>query len=267
MKIDDSLRNEVMPEMVYSLCRLVSYMKLTQEEIIGALSLGSNKANIKMSVSKVFAFAAKSGMIEKEDSDETWICVFNDDELASFRSFRHALFMKAAPHADARFGKVVQWYLAQDPDDIVIEKGEDLIQLLPAEIGMKDAQNARGLINWASALGIIQRKYAGSKRSMNIYPRINECISDWLYFDKPFPLKELIPVRDFMQRMKTDCLLLQKTFKDNDINRPLSNALRILDGTGWLKLVYANDSGDVWHLTKSIVHQLTNDITEIEVLR
>ncbi|MBE6073591.1 MAG: hypothetical protein E7202_03435 [Selenomonas ruminantium] len=269
MKIDDSLRNEVMPEMVYSLCRLVASRRLSQKEIVRALALGAdNEKKIRDSVNKVFNFAQKSGMIRKNEESEIWECLFRDDELLSFRSFRHALFMKAAPNENVRFGKIVQWYLSQDPELLRIEKAEALIQNLPEDILMKDAQNARGFIIWACALGVMQRGYAGAKnRAMNIYPKIDGCISDWLYYEKPFQKGERVLVRDFMQQMRSDCPLLKDTFAGNDINRVLSNALRILDGTGWIRLRYTKDSGDVWHLTRSITRQMTNDVTEIEVLR
>lgn len=267
MKIDDSLRNETTPEMVYSLCRLVASMKLPEDNVVKALSLGSDDDKTKMSVRKVISFAKKSEMIIENDSDNTLVCLFDNDDLVSFRSFRHALFMKAAPNEEVRFGKIVRWYLKQDPEVFKIENGEDLIQKIPNDIIMGDAQNARGFITWASGLGIMSRGYAGSKRAMLNYPQIHECISDWLYFDRPFPKGESILVRDFMQRMKSDCPLLQDTLEGNNIKRALSNALRILEGTGWIELKYTKDSGDVWHLTKSIARQNTNDITEIEVLR
>lgn len=268
MKIDDSLRNEIMPEMVYSLCRLVASRRMPQDAIVEALALGQDNKNTKMSVNKVFKFAEKSGLIRKDDADdESWVCLLDNDALVSFRAFRYAILRDAAPSEEARFGKIVQWYLSQDPEIFSIDSGEELIKGMPQDFMMNDAQNARGFIIWASALGLMQRGYAGSRRAMSIYPRIDGCISDWLYFDKPFPIQELMPVREFMQKMKDDCPLLRDTFSGNDIGRPLSNALRILEGTGWIRLRYTKDSGDVWHLKKSITRQMTNDITEIEVLK
>ena len=122
MKIADSLRQECMPEIIYSICKLVGSKSYKKDEIKTYITLNCNSVQ---EYNKAFAFANECGFI-KSSGDEKVSTVFTKEQLASFRRFRHAIFMGIFKDEPTIFNSLARWYLGQKSDIFGVKSAQDL---------------------------------------------------------------------------------------------------------------------------------------------
>lgn len=260
MKIADSLRQECMPEIIYTICKLVGSKTYKKDEIKRYITLNCDSVQ---EYNKAFAFAAECGFI-KVNSDEKVSTVFTKEQLSSFRSFRHAIFMDVFKGEPTVFSSLAKWYLTQKSDVFGIKSAQDLAVKFPKEIfAGKEKDSALGFRFWMVALGLCMFSKTGN--SLSLIFATNNAIQDWLEFEKPFKKGTTILAKEFISKLVAECPVFESCVEGNQLNLALSMGLRVLHLNGVIELKYVTDSGDIWHLVESISNPRTNKITEIIV--
>lgn len=260
MKIADSLRQECMPEIIYTICKLVGSKSYKKDEIKSYITLNCDSVQ---EYNKAFSFANESGFI-KIEGDEKVSTAFTKDQLSSFRSFRHAIFMDIFKSEPTMFNSLAKWYLGQNSDVFGIKSAQDLAVKFPKEIfSGKVKDSALGFRFWMVALGLCMFSKTGN--SLCLVFETNNAIQDWLEYEKPFKKNTTILAKDFFDKLVSECPVFESCIDGNQINLALSMGLRVLHLNGVIELKYVTDSGDIWHLVESISNPSTNKITEIIV--
>lgn len=263
MKIHDSLRQECMPEMVYSICKLVGSKQYDKNEIKRLITLGSSAKESSDQFNKVYRFAIECGFIIENDTDKVQTQL-TKQQLSDFRSFRYAIFMDVFKDNASIFTGLCKWYLSQSSEIFTMKSAQDLAVEIPGYMfsGI-EKDYVLGFRFWAVALGIAILQKAGSGATLVF--ATNQILTDWLNFAKPFKKDKTILAKDFFNTLSTECPVFDDCINGNDINLALSMGLRVLHQNKVIELGFTTDSGDVWHLTNSISNPKTNNITEIIV--
>jgi len=260
MKIHDSLRQECMPEMVYSICKLAGSKVYDKDEIKRLITLNSSELQ---TYNKVYRFAIESGFII-ENADNKVIANFTDKELANFKNFRYAIFMDIFKNSNTVFTELAKWYLSQETDIFTNKSAQELSVVIPDYMfaGI-EKDYVLGFRFWAVALGFAMLQKAGSGSTLVF--ATNQILQDWLTFAKPLKKRKAVLAKEFFDKLVNDCPLFGSCINENNINSALSMGLRVLHLNEVIELKYTTDSGDIWHLTNSISNPKTNNITEIIV--
>ena len=263
MKIHDSLRQECMPEMVYSICKLAESKQYEKNELKRLITLGSSTKESIEQFNKIYRFSIESAFISESD-DEMVQTQFTKQQLSDFRSFRYAVFMEVFQDNTAIFTGLCKWYLSQGTEIFTKKSAQDLGIEMPEYIfsGI-DKEYVLGFRFWAVALGIAILQKAGSGATLVF--ATNQIIEDWLKFAKPFKKNTTILAKEFFNVLLSSCPVFTDCINGNDINCALSMGLRVLHQNNIINLGFTTDSGDIWHLTNSISNPKTNNITEIIV--
>lgn len=260
MKIADGLRPECMPEIIYSICKLVGSNSYKKDEVKSYITLNCDSVQ---EYNKAFAFAAECGFI-KVGGDERVTTEFTTEQLSSFRNFRHAIFMDVFNGEPTMFNSLARWYLSQGSDIFGVKTGQDLAVKFPKEIfSGKEKDAALAFRFWMVALGLCMFSKTGNSLAMVF--ATNNAIQDWLEFEKPFKRNTTILAKDFFDKLLADCPVFANCIEGNQVKLALSMGLRVLHLNGVIELKYVTDSGDIWHLVESISNPRTNKITEIIV--
>lgn len=262
MRIIDSLRQEHMPYMVFTLCRFVGSKKMKSDELMKYLTLNDSAENKKsrQNFNKVFSFAKDCGFVS-EDLEGYIVTTFTKKELDSYRKFRYKVFEEVTYDLNTNFTGITKWLLSQDKSIFNMGVDEFMANIPQKFTPSKDY--TRGYFFWAEALGLINI-YKSTNRK--IYFAVQEILVDWLKFNKPFRKGEQVLCQVFINKLIDDCPIFNESFSSNRINFALSCALRIMHESGYIKLIYVKDSGDIWNLHESNAYQENNKITEIKVV-
>lgn len=260
MKISDSLRHECMPEMVYTICKLAGSKTYKRDVIRRLITLGCDDVQI---YNKVFRFSVECGFIS-EGADEAITTNFTKEQLASFRSFRFAVFKDIFKNSGTIFTSLARWYLSQDTDIFTYKSAQDLAVAIPNDIfsGI-EKDYVLGFRFWMVALGLGMFSKSGASEIMVF--AVNNILADYLRFDTPFRKGKVILAKNFFETLVRDCPAFSDCIVGNEINTALSMGLRVLHLNDVIELKYTTDSGDIWHLVNSISLPQTNNITEIMV--
>lgn len=258
MKIADSLRQECMPEIIYSICKLVSSKSYKKEEIKRLITLNCDSVQ---EYNKAYAFANECGFI-KSGGDEKVSTVFSKEQLSSFRNFRYVIFKEIFKGALTIFNLLARWFLGQGSEIFGVKSAQDLSVKFPKEtFAGKDF--ALGFRFWMVSLGLGMFSKTGNSQCLVF--ATNNAIQDWLEFEKPFKKNTTILAKEFFDKLVSDCPVFESCINRNQINLSLSMGLRVLHINGVIELKYVTDSGDIWYLVESISNLRTNKITEIIV--
>ena len=275
MKISDSLRQEMMPEMVFSICRLAKVVP-SKNQIKRLITLGHDGESVDQ-FNKVYQFALACEFIQ-ESGDGTVKSSFSDIELSSFRRFRYAVLSNVFHGPDTNFTSAAKWYMAEDVPQVAVEgtasispfslnsASEFLLSFRSQKVTV-DENFVNGFRFWMNALGLVTFNPLGS--ASNARPPLlfaaHRAIQDWLEYEMPFTFGTLIPARSFFDRLIVDCPVFEKCIRGNNLSSSLSAALRVLDSMGFLELTRVTDAGDVWHLVPANFYGKSNDSTDIMV--
>lgn len=267
MIIADTIRQEVMPDMVYSLCKL-SQKHIKKTELQRLITLDATDSSSKDQFSYVYRFAIACDFI-RESGDGTVEPNFSEEELSSFRRFRYAIFSHVFHDGDTNFTQVAKWYMAcdipQNPQKgstvLSINTSSEFLQNKPESLDVTD-NFFNGFRFWMTALGLTAF-YA--QASYTLLFSAHRIIKDWLEFSKPFEAGSNIPARTFFEKLVKDCPVFSGCIKGNNVGASLSMALRVLNNCDVIGLIRITDAGDVWHLTKSVNYKSSNDITDIVI--
>jgi len=260
MKIDNSLRQECMPEMVYSICKLAGYKSYTKEELKSLITLNNSDSP---NYNKVYNFALECEFLS-ENLSGTINTNFSDKELSCFRNFRYAIFRDVFKDSNNIFTNLTRWYLTQSREILSVKSAEDFQIAIPREqFGNISKEYVLGFRFWLSALGLAMLQKAGVGR-VAVFAT-NSILLDWIEFEKPFKKGKSTLARDFITKLIQDCPAFSDCTSENSINLALSMGLRVLHQNEIIELKYTADSSDVWHLIASINSPNTNNISEIIV--
>lgn len=259
MKIADSLRQECMPEIIYSICKFVGNKSYKKDEIKRYITLNCDSVQ---DYNKAFSFANECGFI-KTDSGDNVTTAFTQDQLSSFRNFRHTIFKEVFKSEPTMFNLLAKWFLNQNSEIFNVKSAQDLAVKFPPEIFKKEKESVLGFRFWMVALGLCMFSKSGKTLKLNF--ATHNAILDWLEYEKPFKKGSTILAKDFFDRLITECPVFESCVEDNHLNFALSLGLRVLHMNGDIELKYVTDSGDIWYLVESISDPRTNRITEIIV--
>lgn len=262
MNISNNLRQEYMPEMIYSICKLVGSKSYDKDELKRLITLGSSLKESGEQYNKVYNFAIDCGFISEDISNK--ICSnFNKEELLNFRHFRYAIFSNIFKNSNTMFKSVAEWYLSQNMDIFDTKSTLDLLRVIPQDLGVKSEEYLLGFRFWMVTLGLAMLQKSGNSSALVF--TTNHILLDWIEISKPFKSGENVIAKDFFKKLTIDCPIFKSSINNNDINLALSMGLRVLDLNNVIELKYTPDSGDIWHLINSISQPKTNHITEIIV--
>lgn len=260
MKIENSLRQECMPEMVYSLCKLVGSKAYPHEEIKRLITLDSNDVS---EFNKVLRFAVECEFIG-ENSENKATTTFTPKELASFRTFSYAIFRDVFKNSKTRFNGLARWFLTQQTDIFTCKSAQELAVKIPVDqFPGVDNNYMLGFRFWMVSLGLGMFSKSGGSEVLVF--ATNNILLEWLAFEKPFKKRKPILAREFFERLIQDCPVFGDCIIGNEVNLALSMGLRVLHLNEVIELKNITDSGDIWHLTKSVSNPQTDNITEIIV--
>ncbi len=260
MKIHDSLRQECMPEMVYSICKLAGSKKYSKVELKKLITLDSTDVQ---TYNKAYRFAVECGFI-KEDSSDIVISNFKKEELSDFKNFRYTIFMNIYNNENTTFNELSKWFLSQNSDVFKYKSAQDLSIVIPNDMFSNiEKDYILGFRFWIVALGLGMLQKSGSG-NMLVFS-CNTILSEWLKNAKPFKKNQTIIMKDFIKTLTEQCPVFSSCINGNNINLALSMGLRVLHINNIIELKYTTDSGNIWHLTNSLTNPATNNITEIIV--
>lgn len=263
MKIHNSLRQECMPEMVYSLCKLAESKRYDKNALKRLITLDRDTKGSNDQFNKVYRFANECEFLS-EDNDGTVKTNFTKQQLESFRNFRYAVFTEVFKDNDTIFAGLCKWYLSQSSEIFSKTTAQDLSVEIPDYMfSGVEKDYVLGFRFWSVTLGIGMLQKAG--RGSSLVFGTHQILTDWLEFGKPFKKGETVLAKDFFEILVKQCPVFSDCVNGNDINLALSMGLRVLHQNKVITLSFTTDSGDVWHLTPSISNPKTNNITEIIV--
>ena len=111
-------------------------------------------------------------------------------------------------------------------------------------------------------LGIIT--FDGRKKGSVTYS-LDSVISKVVTSNDSFMNKGSMPAKEFFELLGNYVFFIPMCIKNNKVSYPLSQAIRILEYSGVLKIENMQDSGDVWHLEQSNAFISGNHFTNIKV--
>lgn len=260
MKIHDSLRQECMPEMVYSICKLAGSKKYNKAELKKLITLDSTEVQ---TYNKAYRFAVECGFLT-EDSSGVVVSNFKKEQLSNFKNFRYTIFMNIYNGENTTFNELSKWFLSQDSDIFKYKSAQDLSIVIPNHMFSNiEKDYILGFRFWMVSLGLGMLQKSGSGNTLVF--SCNTILSEWLENAKPFKKNQVIIMKDFIKTLIDQCPVFSSCVDGNNINLALSMALRVLHINNIIELKYTTDSGDIWHLTNSLTNPVTNNITEIIV--
>lgn len=248
MKIADSLRQECMPEMVYSICKM-SMIQKDRDKIQRAITLNNNDNASQDQFNKVFKFACDCEFIR--DVNGTVSCMLDQDKLNNFAQFRMQIANKVFENKNSKFSRIAEWYMSKEDSYIFSrDTGEKLAAYINSELNLDvDKFYALGFRFWMVALGFLS--FQGYRRYAAMYACHNY-LMQWIK-ENDFERNEFFPVRLFMEKLISDCSLFDSMIKNNHLNMAFSMAMRVLKNADYIDARRVKDSGDVWHIKDAIL--------------
>ena len=268
MIIADTLRQEMMPEMVFSICKL-AVNKPKKEEMQRQTTLDTD-GDSAAQFTRVFQFATKCGFIS-EAGDGTVSTSFSKTDLSSFRRFRYSVLRSVFASQDTAFTIAAKWYISQDIPQTV-HKGQSVFSLntaaeyvtaMPKSLNV-DENFVNGFRFWMAALGLVSFTALGTAvASRPMLFATHRALGDWIEYSEPFKTEALVSARAFFERLVFDLPVFSNCIEGNIVSSSLSSGLRVLESCGQIEIKRITDAGDVWHLSKSNFYSKSNDFTDI----
>ncbi len=248
MKIADSLRQECMPEMVYSICKM-TIIKNDRGSIQRAITLGDNRKETQEQFNQVFRFACDCEFIKEDKGSGRVECLLDTSKLGSFAQFRMQVANNVFSNKNSKFTKISEWYLGKEDDYIFsLDTSESLAAYINSELNLKvDKFYALGFRFWMVDLGFLS--FQNYRKSAMMFSCHNYLIQ-WIG-EKKFVRKKYFPVREFMDELIRDCAIFDSMIRNNHLNLAFSMAMRVLKSAGYIDARRVKDSGDVWHIKDS----------------
>ena len=246
MKIADGLRQECMPEMVFSICKM-SLIQNDREMIQKIITLNNNDKISQEQFNQVFKFACDCGFITDQNGKVR--CELNNSKLEKFSQFRMQVANSVFKDKTTKFAKIAEWYMNKEDYYIF---SQDTSQTLAAYISdeLKIEVNksyALGFRFWMVDLGFLS--FQNYRRGAALFSCHNY-LRQWLV-EQEFEKNVYLPVRMIMDRLVIDCPLFETMIHNNHLNLAFSMAMRVLKNAGYIDARRVKDSGDVWHIKDS----------------
>lgn len=273
MKIADSLRQECMPEMVYSICKMTLIYN-DKEKIQRAICLNNNSQKSQDQFNTVYKFAKDCGFITEQKGKA--YCLLDNNKLETFAQFRFQVANNVFQTNDSLFEKIAKWYMNKDDYYIFTrESSESLAEYTNSELKTEiDKYYALGFRFWMVDLGFLS--FQNYRRGAMLFSCHNYLLQ-WIK-DQNFEENIFFPVRKMMDRLIMDCPLFESMIHNNHLNLAFSMAMRVLKNAEYIDARRVKDSGDVWHIEDSVLDpwiisdsdltsKYRNEFTELKIIR
>lgn len=272
MQISDSLRQECMPDMVYSLCKL-ALRENNKEDLQSLITLQSHEKDSISQFLHVYKFALSCGFIE-EDQNNKVITAFAPNELVSYRRFCYAVFSRVFLE-NTKFTQLAKWYLTCDlpkspePNTTIFTARSDseFRPLIPRSIKI-DENYFNGFRFWMTALGLSGFYSPGSGiQGIPLVFATHKALRMWLDYSNPFEKGSTVSATRFFNRLLDECPVFASAIdtRNHQISASLSSGLRVLQSAGIIDLFTVSDAADKWQLTNSAKYIRSNTISDLVI--
>lgn len=257
MAFKDRMRTEAIPERVYALCRLVELKNLNKDQLKDFLQ-PTTLDESRSIFAKVLDLAVDVGLIE-EDADGFYQLIIDQDILSSVDKFRKFMSNRLYSDKDSALFKLTSWYLKQNQEIFKYSAMKHLQNDLKGELIKLREEDLLAWRFWVSFLG------NGFLHDGIVIPNTSVRIKDRLEGDIPFEYQKKIFFGDFIDWLKGECPELEEGLVDNQVCYGISAGLRTLHDQGFLSMNILPDSTDIWHLYRIDTHDISEDVSEIEI--
>lgn len=246
MKIADSLRQECMPEMVYTLCKMTCVQD-DREKIQAAICLKDSVKKSQEQFNIVYLFAKNCGFITEQNGKVK--CLLDESKMDTFRQFRMQIAKNVFKTNDSKFEKIARWYMGKEDYYIFSrDTADSLSEYINQELHVEISKDyTLGFRFWMADLGFLS--FQNYRRGALMFSCHNFLLQ-WIN-EQGFVEGEFFPVRKMMDTLITDCPLFESMIYNNHLNLALSMAMRVLKNAGYIDTIRVKDSGDVWHIKDS----------------
>ena len=246
MRIADSLRQECMPEMVFSICKM-ALIQNDREMIQRAITLNHNDKNSQEQFNQVFKFACACEFITDQNGKVR--CELDNSKLETFSQFRMQVANGVFKDQTTNFTKIAEWYMNKEDYYIFSQdSGQALAAYISDELKINvDRFYALGFRFWMVDLGFLS--FQNYRRGAVLFSCHNY-LRQWLEEQK-FERNVYLPVRLVIDQLISDCPLFGTMIHNNHLNMAFSMAMRVLRSAGYIDIRRVKDSGDVWHIKDS----------------
>lgn len=236
----DPMRMEPTPERVYSLCRLVAYKKMTKEELLNALTLGSNDEKAK----ELFQLTLSVALDELHilhNKDNYIELLVSKEVLSSPSSFRRHISGKVFHQTDTTFFLFTKWLISQNDKIFNLTNWEVIAKTCADENRELSKINENAVLGWrfwATYLGL--GYLSGTMFLPNMKIRLQDLLAT--EFQNSFPYDEAIRANEFIAWLGGQMPEIDFSGK---LPLALSSALRTMDELGLIKLETRRDSNNI----------------------
>lgn len=279
MPFQDRFPGVCTPHRVFALCKLVGYGRYTREELkdyLIPMGVSGQDRGRNDRFRSVFNLAMAGDLIET-DPDGKIMLRLPEVAVSSPESFRQAVANQVFSRPHLMFCRFTSWYFARNTQ-VLGESSADLYRNFNREMQFGDQDlNAYNDTNiaawrpWAAYLGL------GYIHDKVLIPNGAERIGNALKGSPDLPRKKTIPFAQFMNWLNRTCPELDygaifmanlgaAKWGEQRLTFGLSAGLRTLHDMGRLQMTLTADATDLWHLTPSLNHPISQEVSEITIL-
>jgi hypothetical protein len=271
MPFDNSLKAMQTPERLYALCRLVHQMPLSQNELKEMVQ--PSTLNQKQDqFTEVLKLAKRGDLIELDPQTNQYRSKLQDEQLDYLETFKAEIAKRVFSSTNYIFTQFTCWFLNRGEEVLTMKNG-DLARQFFQEVTLDgnieyNTTNITAWKQWAVFLGL------GYQYSGVFVPNAANRIQILLKNQTMFPLRQPIPFRQFINWLANEApeldggkvnMEFNRYFQEQQLSYALSSGLRTLHSLGMIYLNYIADATDVWHLTLNQMHEIPNQVSQIEL--
>ncbi|HWO98999.1 hypothetical protein SAMN06265361_10878 [Laceyella tengchongensis] len=271
MPFDNSLKAMQTPERLYALCRLVHQMPLSQNELKEMVQ--PSTLNQKQDqFTEVLKLAKRGDLIELDPQTNQYRSKLQDEQLDDLETFKAEIAKRVFSSTNYIFTQFTCWFLNRGEEVLTMKNG-DLARQFFQEVTLDgnieyNTTNITAWKQWAVFLGL------GYQYSGVFVPNAANRIQILLKNQTMFPLRQPIPFRQFINWLANEApeldggkvnMEFNRYFQEQQLSYALSSGLRTLHSLGMIYLNYIADATDVWHLTLNQMHEIPNQVSQIEL--
>ncbi|UWE03392.1 hypothetical protein [Laceyella sacchari] len=271
MPFDNSLKAMQTPERLYALCRLVHQMPLSHNELKEMVQ--PSTLNQKQDqFTEVLKLAKRGDLIELDPQTNQYRSKLQDEQLGDLEAFKTEIAKRVFSSTNYIFTQFTCWFLNRGEEVLTMKNG-DLARQFFHEVTLDgnleyNTTNITAWKQWAVFLGL-GYQYGGV-----FVPNAANRILTLLKNQTILPLHQPIPFRQFINWLANEApeldggnvnIEFNRRFQEQQLSYALSSGLRTLHSLGRIYLHYIADATDVWHLTLNQMHEIPNQVSQIEL--
>ncbi len=258
MKISTKLYLEATPDKIYAMLKLIEFNKYTKQELLSMVQPKEKKTNY------VFKYIVDDSKWAKVNADEKYVLCIDKECLRDIKIFRMEMNNHLFEEDRGWYFEFTKWYLSQD-EDLLQYSLIDIMKNNPEKSCPQDQKAHLSWRLWSSFLGFGNLQGCGGKGEKFI-PNPYIRILDMITMDKDLPRGKSILFKDFIIWLIGRCPELEGCIQNHNLTVFLSLALRVLHDMGKINLETMQDATDMWYLTQNSYHDITSQVTNIEIM-